>query len=93
MARASSGGATAACVMARPKWKSVERGGTDGADPPAPCDPTPANPQHIETRPRLMCYSFHVEEREGPRSGDLVEKRQGGWGGERRSIRRFNNVN
>lgn len=38
----------------------------------------PANPQHIETRPRLMCYSFHVVEREEPRSRDLVEKR---WGG------------
>lgn len=47
---------------------------------PAQCDfPLPANPQHIETRPRLMCYSFHVEEREGPRSRDLVEKRRGAW--------------
>lgn len=42
---------------------------------PAQCDSTPANPQHIETRPRLMCYSFHVEKREEPRSRDLVEKR------------------
>lgn len=46
---------------------------------PAQCDSTPANPQHIETRPRLMCYSFHVEKQEGPRSRDLVEKRQGAW--------------
>ena len=60
---------------------------------PAQCDSTPANPQHIETRPRLMCYSFHVEKREGPRSRDLVEKRQGGLGGVLGSIRRFNNVN
>lgn len=35
--------------------------------PPAQCDSTPANPQHIETRPCLMCYSFHVEKREGPK--------------------------
>lgn len=60
---------------------------------PAQCDSTPANPQHIETRPRLMCYSFHVEKREEPRSRDLVEKRQGGLGGVSGSIRRFNNVN
>lgn len=68
--------------MARPTSRS-----------PAQCDSTPANPQHIETRPRLMCYSFHVEKREEPRSRDLVEKRQGGSGGVSGSIRRFNNVN
>lgn len=68
--------------MARPTSRS-----------PAQCDSTPANPQHIETRPRLMCYSFHVEKREGLKSRDLVEKRQGGLGGVPGSIRRFNNVN
>lgn len=66
---------------------------TSGSPAQCVCDSTPANPQHIETRPRLMCYSFHVEKREGPRSRDLVEKRQGGLGGVPRSIRRFNNVN
>lgn len=73
----------------------MERGATDERIPCAVCvrDSTPANPQHIETRPRLMCYSFHVEKQEGPRSRDLVEKRQGGLGGVPQSIRRFNNVN
>lgn len=56
--------------MARPTSRS-----------PAQCDSTPANPQHIETRPRLMCYSFHVEEWEEPKSRDLVEKSWGGGGG------------
>lgn len=36
--------------------------------------------QHIETRPRLMCLSFHVEKQEELRSRDLVEKRQRGLG-------------
>lgn len=41
--------------------------------------PTPANPQHVETRPRLMCRSFHVVE---PRT-QLKRGRVGLGGGNR----------
>ena len=53
-------------VSRRGRSRRVESAARPTSTSPAQCDSTPANPQHIETRPRLMCYSFHVEKREGP---------------------------
>lgn len=64
------------CVTARPKWKAAATAVASTqrrrVDPSA----SPANPRHVETRPRLMCHSFHVVEQGG--TEDLVETRQSG---------------